>query len=605
MTKRRSLITSVILFSGIALSLGLFVVANQASYLLQRLYFQRDANQRVEELTQHIAKQLYALQEFGRALAACEDGPNSQFHQVPEDEFRRLAATVCSMDGIESVEWCPLVPTKSREQFERDMEKALGAEFQIAALDMKSGERRLTAKIPFRTLFPIRFVEPESMQDSVIGGLRNTTIPRLAAGHASSMLIGTARVFYPGKLKRHGAYFTVGKNDGNGRREPLGVVTAMLQDKLFPDLGPIESDMRPVLVRVTDVTNYPKSVTSIGSDLPVVGTGGGVSVPGDDGSGHFARIVPLGGRDFHFDCYPNPNNLWRPTWLPGAALFLGLVLTAICTSYWTNRDTRETALLNAQREIEERKGMQQFLQSMLEFREQERELVAHEIHDGFVQQVVGAQMFVQAVSSRLNEQDPACQRDLSMANNLLSKAIDEGRRMISDLKPSVVDELGLIEAVEQLVREEEEQYGLSVTFRRSAEFRRLPQLVERTLYRVIQESLTNVKRHSGVDEAALSLFQNERSVVLEVKDRGRGFDQSQVEDGRFGIRGIQERARLLQGHATISSVPQEGTLVTVQIPISGDVITGSPHFQARLAPALSANVSTRGSLPAPAGKAPK
>ncbi len=603
MTKRRSLVVSVILFSGITLSLGLSVVANQASYVLQRLFFERDANQRIENVTQRVTQQLFELQKFGQALAECEGDPRLTFHLVPEDEFRRLAATVCSTPGIEAVDWSPLVQRKDREQFELEMERELGEEFRIAWLDMKSGDRTFPPKNSPR-MFPVQFAEPEQFQAPVRGALRNRLINQVR-GPAGPTLIGTRRIFYPEMQECYGACFAVRKDAGHGNRELAGVVTAMLQPNLF-DLESTETATCRALLRITDVTHYPRTVGAIESDLPATGENGqGVSIPGDDSTGHFARLVKIGGREFHFDCYPNPDNNWRPAWLPGVALFLGLALTAIGASHWTTRDTRDLALINAQREIEERKGMQRFLQSLLEFREQERELVAHEIHDGFVQQVVGAQMFVQAVSARMDDHDPSCQRDLTMANNLLGKAIDEGRRMIGDLKPSVVDELGLVEAVEQLVREEEEQFGLSITFRRSAEFRRLPLLVERTLYRIIQESLTNVKRHSGVTEAALSLLQNESFVVLEVKDRGCGFDQTRVEDGRFGIRGIQERARLLQGHATISSVPQEGTHVTVQIPITADVITGSPHFQSRLAPAISAMPSKRESLPAPLGKMPK
>ncbi len=304
----------------------------------------------------------------------------------------------------------------------------------------------------------------------------------------------------------------------------------------------------------------------------------------------YATEHRIGGHKFQFDCRRNPNYDFRPAWLPWTAFISGLALTALCACGWTVRDNRrlERRVTKLDREVGERKEMQRFLQTLLEFREQERELVAHEIHDGFVQEVVGAQMFVQAIAARLSKDDHSSQRDLAMAGQLLSKAIEEGRRMISDLKPSLVDEMGLLEAVKQLVSDEEEHFGLSITFRHSANLRRLPPLVERTLYRIIQESVTNVKRHSGAFEATVSLIQTDRSVILEVKDLGRGFDITQIEDGRFGVRGIQERARLLHGHATISTAPQQGTGVTVDIPLEGLGISATPHSQRQLSAHVSA-----------------
>jgi signal transduction histidine kinase len=346
---------------------------------------------------------------------------------------------------------------------------------------------------------------------------------------------------------------------------------------------------RPVDVQITDVEVPTKPVLVAHDENPRFNKGW--EAPADSPPREPAfetaihgRTVTVGHRNFRFDFLPNASYNYRPHWVPWTVLGAGALLVALATCAWASRDARRLATLNSQlrREIAERTEMQRLMEKLLEFREQERELVAHEIHDGFVQDVVGAQMFVEGLAARMSDHR-SCHNELQMASQLLTKAIEEGRRLISDLKPVVVDELGLVEAVKALVREEEQRFGLSITFRHSANLRPMPTLVERALYRIIQESLTNVKRHSGAHEATVTLIQDDEQVVLEVKDAGRGFDPLSVADDRFGLLGMQERARLLHGTARIRSAPGQGTCVTVEMPLQPDVLPPAPHF-GKLAP---------------------
>jgi signal transduction histidine kinase len=295
----------------------------------------------------------------------------------------------------------------------------------------------------------------------------------------------------------------------------------------------------------------------------------------------------VGQRKFRFDFLPNANHDFYPHWLPRTVAGSGMLLTVLSTCLWATRDARRLTALNAKltREITQRAEMHRLMQKLLEFREQERELVAHEIHDGFVQDVVGAQMFVEGLAARMTK-NRSCPDELQVASQLLTKAIEEGRRLISDLRPVVVDELGLVEAVKTLLREQEQRFGSSVSFRHSANLRPMPTLLERALYRIIQESLTNVKRHSGVQEATVTLIQEDDAVALEVKDGGCGFDPLLVPDDRFGLVGIQERARLLQGKAEIRSAPGQGTCVTVELPLNPEMLPAAPHFQYKLGSAV-------------------
>jgi two-component system sensor histidine kinase UhpB len=109
--------------------------------------------------------------------------------------------------------------------------------------------------------------------------------------------------------------------------------------------------------------------------------------------------------------------------------------------------------------------------------------------------------------------------------------------------------------------------GLSIEFRHDVQFRRLKPIWEGTLYRIVQEALANVRRHARTDRAEVELTQRGDRLRLAVRDRGVGFDVAAADGGRFGLRGIRERARLLEGHAEIHSAPGQGTEVVVDLPV--------------------------------------
>ena len=154
-----------------------------------------------------------------------------------------------------------------------------------------------------------------------------------------------------------------------------------------------------------------------------------------------------------------------------------------------------------------------------------------------------------------------------MVRGLLRKAINEGRRMITELRPMIIDELGIVEALNYLVEEEQASERLTVAFTHDVSFHRLDPMLEGTLFRIVQESLNNVRRHAKVSEAKVRLKQNDSIVGVEIEDSGVGFQVDNVGDQHFGLEGIRERARLIGGKATIASVPGQGTVVSVTLPI--------------------------------------
>lgn len=209
---------------------------------------------------------------------------------------------------------------------------------------------------------------------------------------------------------------------------------------------------------------------------------------------------------------------------------------------------------------------ERLLKQMLDLQERERRLVAYEIHDGFIQDVIAVRMMLEATRGQLLESQSGILARLEDSVDLLAKAIGEGRRLISELRPMIIDEMGLVEAVQFLVEEERARGGAEIRFVPRVSFDRLPPLLQATVFRIVREAVTNARRHGHAEIIEIRLTDVANHVVIEVQDDGRGFDPSQVPQNRYGLEGIRERAKLFGGGATIESKLGKGTRITVKLP---------------------------------------
>jgi signal transduction histidine kinase len=222
-----------------------------------------------------------------------------------------------------------------------------------------------------------------------------------------------------------------------------------------------------------------------------------------------------------------------------------------------------SAMSDQRRTLERVQSDELLLRQLLELQERERKSVAHEIHDGFAQFTIGAKMIIDGARGKFAEMDP----DLSASGRLLDKAVTEARRMISGLRPMIIDEKGIVNAVDYLVAEEEKVNSMSVTFTHELSRERFDPTLEAAVFRIVQEALTNARRHSQTKSARVNIRQANSKLTIEVSDQGVGFNVDDVPSDRFGLRGIRERARLFNGKASIKSSPGEGTVIVVQVPI--------------------------------------
>ena len=140
------------------------------------------------------------------------------------------------------------------------------------------------------------------------------------------------------------------------------------------------------------------------------------------------------------------------------------------------------------------------------------------------------------------------------------------RRLAVELRPAALDDFGLVPAIERLLDTVGEQSGLTVDLQSEFGDLRLPTETETTLYRIVQEALTNVLKHAAAERVTVLLSHGDAGVRLVIQDDGRGFDPSKARDGGVGLLGMRERVSLVGGRLTVESTEGAGTMLTVEVP---------------------------------------
>jgi signal transduction histidine kinase len=201
--------------------------------------------------------------------------------------------------------------------------------------------------------------------------------------------------------------------------------------------------------------------------------------------------------------------------------------------------------------------------------EDERKRIARELHDETTQSLAVLVMGVESALQALPAGGPVSR--LEEVKSLAVHILDEVHRLILDLRPSVLDDLGLFSAVRWYAERNLSPRGIAVRCELgSAPSRRLAPEVEIAVFRICQEALSNVLRHAQAESVLIQLEADERELRVDIEDDGRGFDPAGPEPGRrphYGIMGIRERAELLGGTAHIESAPGRGTRVDVRVPL--------------------------------------
>jgi signal transduction histidine kinase len=217
--------------------------------------------------------------------------------------------------------------------------------------------------------------------------------------------------------------------------------------------------------------------------------------------------------------------------------------------------------------------------------EEERSRLARELHDDTLQSLIALKQRVQLARLALNGQPEG--ESLVELEVLAEQTIANLRRLTRALRPIYLEDLGLVAALEMLAREAGQSHGVSIQFQQKGDERRLPANVELSLYRIAQEAISNVVRHSGASQASLRIQYHPESVTLSVQDDGKGFavPKSPAEfapGGHFGLLGLHERAELIGAEMEIQSSPNKGTQLTVRWTEEDSKTTPAPENEEQL-----------------------
>lgn len=218
--------------------------------------------------------------------------------------------------------------------------------------------------------------------------------------------------------------------------------------------------------------------------------------------------------------------------------------------------------LHAARADLERK--ERVLRNLIEIQEQEKQLLCGEFHDGLIQYAVGAKMMLESLPRDVLP--AACGETVDAAISCLARGIEDGRRVIHGIRPAELDDLGLDAAIQTLIGDLEGA-GVEVEAKLEQMPADTPPAFQVTVYRIIQEAFSNVRRHSGSQRARFGLRSDGKALVLRLEDFGNGGSSRSQDHQGFGITGMQERARLVGGECRVEFRPGHGTIVTARLPL--------------------------------------
>ena len=234
----------------------------------------------------------------------------------------------------------------------------------------------------------------------------------------------------------------------------------------------------------------------------------------------------------------------------------------------------ENALLYAQvQEKEQLRG--KLLARAVAAQEEERRRIARELHDETGQMLTALGVGLGGVEQTITQNPELAQYQVAELKMMTMRAIDNLRQFVSDLRPSVLDDMGLDAALRWFTYQYTERMGMEINFQVSGTRRRLPSQVETVLFRIAQEGVSNIRRHAQASHASVRLEFADSVVTLTIADNGRGFVVDQVlgahpERRAWGLLGVQERVELVGGKFAIDSAPGRGTKLTVEIPIAAE-----------------------------------
>lgn len=233
-------------------------------------------------------------------------------------------------------------------------------------------------------------------------------------------------------------------------------------------------------------------------------------------------------------------------------LVVGFIISRITTQQREQR--QELAIKNAE--------LTELTTSMEELTiTRERNRLARELHDTLSHTLSAVNIQLKALEAIMETDPAAAKTRVTQMQNLTRDGLNEARRALNELRSKPIEEFGLATALRRLTQQAAERGGFQIQIAMPLKFEGIPSQTEQQIYRIAEEAFNNIVRHAQARRVDLSLDRRGNRLNLEIKDDGLGFDLNDKPDGRYGMTGMQERARLIGGTLSFNSRPNEGTAV--------------------------------------------
>ncbi len=580
-----------------------------------RAAFAAMAKDRVVAIQHHVSSSLQALRGLAGLYAASE--------HVDREDFKIYAQHILRHHPeIMGLEWVPRVTHAMRLAMESGKDDSLAVEF----FEFKEGKAMRASRR--QEYYPVYFLEPLSGNEGALGfDLATNDIRRKAMEQArdTAELTVTERVrLLAGPRDQFGllAFLPVyARNPINGsvedrRRALQGYVMAVFRVPEMVELSLV--GLRPIGMSLWVYDeSAPEHEQLLYQHRSLSNPAVPAALPSDasfEARFSWSTVFDVGGRLWRIQSFATRDFFrMHRTWLPWGVLLIGLLLTGLLTTVLLNRARRElqverlvtkrTALLSqeivrrrrfeealsrAKDELEQKvhertkelsevnatlgasyEQVKHLALQLQSIREDERVGIARELHDELGQALTALKMDLVWISGRLPS-DATLLRERSRAmTDLIDRMVKTIQHISASLRPALLDDFGLLEAIRWQIREFTQRTQVACGFDSTLAHLELDRAQATAFFRIFQEALTNVARHAQATTVSVRLTESNGLVALEVVDNGIGLQAPQLCDKQaIGLIGMRERALLLNGSLTITGEPGLGTTVCLRMPIS-------------------------------------
>lgn len=230
-------------------------------------------------------------------------------------------------------------------------------------------------------------------------------------------------------------------------------------------------------------------------------------------------------------------------------------------------------------------GLRDLSSQLLRIQEEERKQISRELHDEVGQALTAINVNLAVLKKEVAAANPTFERRIADTQNLLEQTMTTVHRFARELRPAMLDDLGLVPALRSYIDQFTERTGIQIAFAAAPGVERLDNERKTVVYRVVQESLTNVAKHAHATRVEVTIQLTPRGIALAVRDNGQAFEVDAAlalkKKNRLGLLGMRERVRLVNGVLAIESVPGKGTTVRAELPWQARKSTVTHRYQAR------------------------